>query len=95
MDGDMPVEGVWAVLAPVSLPTNWTLYHGFQTDSDGSFDWPDVPAGDYFLFAAKVPALEYTNPAALGPYLTAAERVTVTAYGRLSKSIPVTVIPKQ
>jgi len=95
MDGDTPVEGVWVVLAPVSLPTNWSLYHGFQTDSDGSFDWPNIPAGDYFLFAAKAPYLEYTNPSALGPYLTGAERVTVAPHGRLTKRLPVTVLPKQ
>jgi hypothetical protein len=90
MDGDKPVVAVWVVLAPASLGKDWARYHGFQTDSDGSFDWAAVPAGDYYLFAAEEPRLEYRNPEALRPYLAGAQRVKVEAHGKVSLRLGVT-----
>jgi hypothetical protein len=88
-DGDRPVEGAAVVLAPVSLPKDWMAYRGFQTDSDGSFDWPNVTAGDYLLFATFEQGLEYTKPAALRAYVAGAERVKVEAHGNVVRNIGV------
>jgi hypothetical protein len=53
----------------------------FQTDSDGSFDYKDVPAGDYVLFAVEDTSFEYANPAAVGvePRRSSSQRLTVVA----------------
>ena len=77
MKGDQPVESVMVALAPVQDSDNWMDYRGYQSDSDGSFDIRNVPAGEYFLFAVDDPNLEYTNPVANRAYYPNATRVTV------------------
>jgi hypothetical protein len=89
MNGGHTVSGVLVVLAPAAASTDYTTYLGFQTDSDGSFDYQRVRAGDYFLFAASDLALEYTNPPMIRPYLDLAKRIHVDSRGAYSEKIPV------
>jgi hypothetical protein len=91
--GDRAVAGVLAVLAPVAETNDWLAYRGFQTDSDGSYDFTDVPSGDYLLFAVEDTGLEYTNPAVVRPYLQSAKRVHVAAHEATSERIPLAKLP--
>lgn len=89
MRDEHPVEGMMVVLAPerenMKLPTQ-----GFQTDSDGSFDYRSVPAGDYLLFAVDDNTFEYRNRPVIQPYLVGAKRIQVEAHQSYSENIPVT-----
>jgi hypothetical protein len=93
MRGEQPADAVLVVLAPAQDTTNPFAYYGYQTESDGSFDYQNVPAGDYFLFAADEPRLEYTNPAAIRPYLTNAKRIRIQPSGSYSERIPLAERP--
>lgn len=84
---DKPVEGMMVVLAPVTESTNRLAYHGFQTDSDGSFDFENRPAGEYYLFAVDDVNLEYTNPAAIRAYCAHARRVRVEGARTITERI--------
>lgn len=77
LNGDKPVPMVMVVLAPASTSANPADVLGFQTDSDGSFEFDAVPAGDYVLFAVDDQEFEYANPAALRPYLAAGKPVSI------------------
>lgn len=79
MNGEQPLESVMVALAPTQDSTNYLVYRGYQSDSDGSFDFANVPLGEYFLFAVDDPDLEYTNPAALRAYYPNAKRIRVEA----------------
>jgi hypothetical protein len=71
------VAGGMIVLAPAAGSTD-NLYRGFQTDSDGTYDFQNVRTGEYFLFVSPDPDIEYTNQKAVQPYLKAARQVRVT-----------------
>jgi hypothetical protein len=88
MRGGTPVEGVMVVLALASGAHDQIRYRGFQTDSDGSFDFQNVPAEDYLLFAVEDTQIEYANPTAVRPYLAKAKRVHIDAHGVHSEKIP-------
>ena len=77
MDGDKPAPGVTVVLAPATGANDPLRYLGYLTESDGSFDWPSVPAGDYVLFAVDNRELEYANPTISSPYLAGGKRVRI------------------
>lgn len=83
MDGGKPVAGVLAVLAPKNDSKDPDDYRGFQTDSDGSFDYQNVRAGDYVLFAVERVDLEYANPAAVRPYLASGKPVRIPAHAAI------------
>jgi len=85
--GDQPVEGALVVLAAATGPAGPDSSHGFQTDSDGSFDFQHIPAGDYFLFAVEDLKLEYANPASIKPYLDGAKQIRVEPHGTNSERI--------
>jgi hypothetical protein len=68
------------------------IYRGYQTESDGSFDFRDIPAGRYLLFAVDDTGFEYANPAAVGPYLPAAKPVTIEAHGSLTERISISEV---
>jgi hypothetical protein len=68
MRGEKPVEGVLVVLAPSSGAHDQVRHRGFQTDSDGSFDFQNVPAEDYLLFAVEDTGLEYITPGIHRPF---------------------------
>jgi hypothetical protein len=81
VNGDKPVPMVLVVLAPVSSSVNPNGPYGFQTDSDGSFDFTAVPAGDYVLFAVDNLDFEYANPGVSRPYLTMGKRISIQPQG--------------
>jgi hypothetical protein len=64
-----PTYGVLAVLVPEGLPNEPDLYHGFQTDSDGSFSWTNVRPGSYRLLAFPTGDFEYASTEKLRPYM--------------------------
>jgi hypothetical protein len=78
MNGDRPVAGVLAVLAPKNDSNDPDDYRGFQTDSDGSFDYQNVRAGEYILFAVESLDLEYKNPAAVRPHFASGKSIRIT-----------------
>ncbi|MGO9096383.1 MAG: carboxypeptidase regulatory-like domain-containing protein [Bryobacteraceae bacterium] len=77
MNGGRPAPAVLVVLAPRAPSDNPYDYLGYQTESDGSFDYEHVRPGDYFLFAVDRLDLEYANPGALRPYLASATTLRV------------------
>jgi hypothetical protein len=83
-----PVEGALVVLAPAAGSNNPLLYGGFQTDSDGSFEFKHTRAGEYYLFAVEDPGLEYMNPPMVRPYFARAKKIRVDAHGTYSEQIP-------
>jgi hypothetical protein len=89
MNGDKPVAGVLAVLVPVKETPDPGDYRSFQTDSDGSFDYQLVRAGDYILFAADRLDLEYRNPAVVREYLASGTRVRVAPHASLVQNVSV------
>jgi len=74
---DEPVPRVMVVLVPAAEPRNRANSRSFQTDSDGSFDFQNIRAGDYLMFATEEPEIEYANPEKLKPYLGSAKRVHI------------------
>ncbi len=87
VNGDTPVPAVLVVLTPLdghSAPL------GFQTESDGSFDYTSVPAGDYLLFAVDKLDFEYANPEVTRPYLAGATAVHIPAHGVVEQRVPLT-----
>jgi hypothetical protein len=74
-----PIEGVMVVLMPAAPTTDPLQFRGYVTDTDGTFEYRNTPAGDYLLFAVDDPDLEYANPAALEPYRAKATPVKVEA----------------
>jgi len=87
MDGDKPAAGVLAVLAPVKDTGDPGDFRSFQTDSDGSFDYQLVRAGDYILFAADRLDLEYRNPAAVRDYLASGTPVRVAPHSSVVQNV--------
>ena len=74
---DKPAPAVLVVLVPRDNPADTDRYHGFQTESDGSYDFTVVPAGEYLLFTTDRVDLEYANPNIVRPYLASAKAVRV------------------
>ena len=87
VNGDRPVAGVLAVLAPKKESTDPGDYRGFQTDSDGSFDYQNVRAGEYVLFAVDRLDMEYSNPAAVRPYLAQGTSISIPARGSVTQNV--------
>ena len=82
-----PCSWVLAVLAPKSDSKDPGAYRGFQTDSDGSFDYQNVRAGDYILFAIERLDFEYANPSAVRPYRGSGNRSTLLPMLLLSRTL--------
>ena len=81
------IGGVLAVLAPITGPR----YRAFQTESDGSFDILNIPAGKYLLFAIEDTLFEYTNPEAVKPYLAGATPVIIEPHKAATQDIVLSV----
>jgi hypothetical protein len=77
------------VLAPDGS-TDPYRYRGFQTDSDGSFDFAAVPAGDYILFAVNDVEFEYASLEIVRPYLASGKRVRIEPHAIATDNIPLT-----
>jgi protocatechuate 3,4-dioxygenase beta subunit len=83
-----PVEGALALLAPRRESANPFEYRSFQTDSDGSFEFEGLAAGEYLLIVVEDWAdFEYANPAAVRPYLETGRPVRLES--RQSRKIQV------
>jgi hypothetical protein len=93
LSGDQPQEGAMVVLCPVKERGDVWQSHGFQSDSDGSFDFERVPAGDYWLFAVTDPEFEYGNAEATRPYLSRAKAVRIEAQGLHTERIQLLTPP--
>jgi len=86
MRGDKPVPAALVVLAPVKDSPDSAAHRGFQTDSDGSFDFTNVRAGDYHLFALEsTEGVEYAKPEMIRPYLAGATSIHIAAHQTLEK----------
>ncbi len=83
------LPGALVVLAPENESGSLLDYHAFQTDSDGSFDFQNVPPGEYLLFASSQIELEYGNRSVIGPLLANAKHISITP--RLSASADIQV----
>jgi hypothetical protein len=67
-----PLPGALVVLTPGN--------RAVAGNSDGTYEFRGLPAGEYALFAVEDGAdLEYANPAAIRPYLANAKKVQVTS----------------
>jgi hypothetical protein len=93
MNGDTPVPGVLAVLAPLAPSKDPYEYRGFQTDSDGSFDYQYVRAGDYVLFAVDRLDFEYATPEAVFPYLASGKAVRIDPHSISNEHVAVSAAP--
>jgi hypothetical protein len=90
MNGDKPVPEALVVLAPRAGSTDPYDYRGFQTELDGSFDFLNLRAGDYVLFAVERADLEYANPEAVKPYVNAGKPFRVEPHGVYAENVTVT-----
>jgi hypothetical protein len=89
MSGGKPSPGAMVVLAPALESAAPEVYRGFVTDSDGTFDWPHVQAGDYVIFAVPGTTFEYTNPAILRRYLKDAKPIRIEPHRSYSQDVEV------
>jgi hypothetical protein len=80
MDGERPIPSVLVVLQPKQTAALGAFTRGFQTESDGSFDFKLIPAGTYAIFAVNDTALEYLTPAITERYLRQAKEVSVAPH---------------
>lgn len=94
VDGDKPLSAVLAVLVP-KVETNSSPHYGYQTESDGSFDFTGVPAGDYYFFAVEETEFEYANPAVFSEYFPVAKQIRIEAGKTLTEKIPIVTLPKK
>lgn len=76
--------GVIVILAPKATWNDFTTYRVDQTNSDGSFTWPGVAAGDHLMFAFEE-----------GEALDYADAVTLREHIREAKPLRITGEPKQ
>jgi hypothetical protein len=87
---EKPLPGALVALVPRQRSSNRFLYQGFQTEKDGSFDFQNVPIGDYVLFSVTDVDFEYANPEILPPLLASGIPVHVDARGIYDERVQVT-----
>jgi hypothetical protein len=90
MNGDKPAPAAMVVLALDGGSTDPYTYHGFQTDSDGSFDFAAIPAGEYVLFAVDNLEFEYTDLEAVRSYLSTGKRIKIEPNSVETESVGLT-----
>jgi hypothetical protein len=95
VDGDRPLEGVLAVLAPAGGQKGELTVtpRAFQTESDGSFNFRSIPAGHYLLFAVDDSQLEYARPDVIAPYLPGAKEIEIRSRTSAEERIPLAPPP--
>jgi hypothetical protein len=82
---DKPFAGAMVVLVPRNPDSNWTLFRRDQSDSDGTFNLPEVLPGLYTAIALQDAwDLDWASPAVLQPYLKNGTPVEVTGGGTIS-----------
>jgi len=75
-----PASGVFVALLPVSVNAGLEARQPNQSDSDGSFDFPNVPAGDYLVMAVEDGwNLDWERREVMTKYFSQATKVTVPA----------------
>ncbi len=85
-----PASAVMVLLAPEDAKNNQILFRRDQSDSDGTFDLPNVFPGKYRLLAIDNGwDLEWANPAVLEVFLPKSVVVDVKAGDDLKKSVDV------
>jgi hypothetical protein len=88
-----PLSGALVVLIPRKQPGDPTDNHGYQADSDGSFKFPSIKPGEYYLFATDDWQLEWGDPTKVKPYLALAKVVKADPRGTLETQIEVSRRP--
>jgi hypothetical protein len=88
-----PVANMLVGLVPTGAASG-SPNQGWQTDSDGSFDWTTLRAGDYLLFAVDDPTIAYADAAAIKPYLAQAKAIRIEPGKVLEERVPVQVTPR-
>jgi hypothetical protein len=82
---DKPFAGAMVVLIPRNPDANLTLFRRDQSDSDGTFNLPEVLPGPYTAIALQDAwDLDWASPMALQPYLKNGTPVDVTGEGKMS-----------
>jgi hypothetical protein len=84
--GDKPVPAVMVVIAPRDAGSR-VAARGFQTESDGSFDLTNIPAGHNLLFTSEEMDLEYRSAEAIAPYLASATAVHLEPHETLTQNL--------
>ncbi|MBK9167042.1 MAG: carboxypeptidase regulatory-like domain-containing protein [Bryobacterales bacterium] len=74
-----PLEGAIVVLLPdEARKDNYRLYQATGTQKGGVFDFAGIPPGEYYLLAfEELDSGVHTDYAAMRPYLTKAEKLTL------------------
>jgi hypothetical protein len=90
MRGDQPASAVMVLLAPEVAKNNEVLFRRDQSDSDGTFDLPNVVPGKYRLLAIERGwEIEWANPAVLQTFLKKSVPVEVKSGDHAKQSIQV------
>jgi protocatechuate 3,4-dioxygenase beta subunit len=85
-----PASGAMVVLVPSNLEKNNSLFRRDQSDSDGTFTLPSVLPGKYTLLAIQNGwDMEWSNPAALLPFMKEGESIEVPPDGKLQVQVKV------
>jgi len=88
--GDKPASAVMVLLAPEDPKNNEILFRRDQSDSDGTFDLPNVVPGKYRLLAIERGwDLEWANPAVLQAFLAKSVPIEVRSGDHPKQAIQV------
>ena len=83
-----PAANMLVVLVPTGAAGGYPN-QGWQTDSDGSFDWTSMRAGDYLLFAVDDPGIAFADADAIKPYLARAKPIHIEPGKTYEERVPV------
>jgi Carboxypeptidase regulatory-like domain len=84
------VGGTMVLLVPANPGANYVLFRRDQSDSDGTFNLPQVVPGKYSVLALQGGwDLEWSKPAVLKSYLAKAETIDVAAGGKYEVKVQV------
>jgi hypothetical protein len=88
--GDKPASAVMVLLAPEDPKNNEILFRRDQSDSDGTFDLPNIVPGKYRLLAIERGwDLEWANPAVLQAFLAKSVPIEVKSGDHPKQTIQV------
>lgn len=83
-----PEAGAMIVLVPENPQENFPLFRRDQSDSDGTFTLSNIVPGRYTLLALEHGwEMEWSNPAALRPYLPDGKVLTVAPDGKYNVQV--------
>jgi hypothetical protein len=74
---EKPAPAVLVVIAPAADAFDPDRCFAAQSGTDGSFDFSNLPSGDYVLFAVNNPEFAYAESDAVLPYLAKGTRVRI------------------